>query len=198
MRLQLDKPRFGQRLLRGNSSTETRKQEAQSGGTEPVHGMVTIAAMHMARPNEHHERLANALAGTWKGTETMHPSDWDPNGSKAPATATWNRALGNFVVIVDYCIHNQGQPDYQGHGVYTIDPENNDVLCHWFDNIAGQHELFRGSWTGDVLTMQSKSPMGYMQLRYDLSEPGKLKSSGKMSSDGENWKPMFDGLHARQ
>jgi len=40
--------------------------------------------------------------------------------------------------------------------------------------------------------------MGYMQLRYDLSVPGTLKSSGKMSPDGKSWQPMFDGVHERQ
>jgi hypothetical protein len=154
--------------------------------------------MHTPPPNEHHERLAKAFAGTWKGKETMHPSDWDPKGSTAAATTTWRRDLGNYALIVDYTIHNTGNPDYRGHGVYTIDPDNNDVLVHWFDSISGQHELFRGAWDGDVLTTQSKSPMGFMRLSYDISEPGKLKSSGKMSADGQTWKPMFDGVHERQ
>ncbi|MFT4512195.1 MAG: hypothetical protein ACI89X_001299 [Planctomycetota bacterium] len=78
--------------------------------------------MHMPPPNEHHERLAQAFAGTWKGTETMHPSDWDPKGSKAPATTAWRRDLGNYALIVDYEIHNEGHPNYRGHGVYTVEP----------------------------------------------------------------------------
>ena len=44
-----------------------------------------------------------------------------------------------------------------------------------------------------MLTIQSKTPMGYMRLSYDYSEANTLKNSADMSQDGESWSRMFDG-----
>jgi hypothetical protein len=153
--------------------------------------------MHCPPPNEHHQLLAR-FAGTWHGKETMHPSEWSPETMVLDATTTWRVDLGGFVLITDYEQHKDGQPTYRGHGVYTVDPESNEVVLHWFDQMAGQREEFRGSWTGQQLTLQSKNQMGFMRLHYDLSVDGQLKTRGEMSADGENWKPMFDGEHSRQ
>ena len=153
--------------------------------------------MHMPSPNEHHQRLSR-FEGTWRGKETMHPSQWDPNGGVSDAITTWRTDLGGFVSIVDYRQERDGQIAYAGHGVYTIDPQTNEVVLHWFDSMAGQHEEFRGTWDGDVLTMQSKNPMGFMRLQYDFSQPCKMTNFGEMSQDGQTWSRMFDGVHESQ
>jgi len=143
-------------------------------------------------PNEHHQRLAR-ITGTWSGTEKMHPSPWIPEGAEATSTVTWRSDLSGFVLIGDYRQTMGDTVTYQGHGVYTIDPQSNEVVLHWFDTMGGQREEFRGSWDGDVLTIQSKNAMGHMRLRYDFSEDGRLLNSAEMSPDGENWNRMFDG-----
>lgn len=153
--------------------------------------------MHMPSPNEHHQRLAR-LAGTWQGKEKMYPSQWDPNGSEATATIDARVDLAGFVVVVDYRQLKGEQVVYAGHGVYTIDPQNHDVVLHWFDVMGGQCEQFRGRWDGDVLTTQSNNAMGSMRLRYDLSASGKLISSSELSPDGRQWSRMFDGTYEKQ
>ncbi|MFT7618401.1 MAG: hypothetical protein ACI97A_002044 [Planctomycetota bacterium] len=60
-------------------------------------------------------------------------------------------------------------------------------------------ELFRGSWDGDVLTLESKNVIGHnMRLAHDFSEVGKLNTKGSISQDGQNWAPRFDGDYVRQ
>jgi hypothetical protein len=153
--------------------------------------------MQMPTPDAHHQKLA-AFAGTWTGTETMHPSPWDPNGRTCDARTTWRVDLAWFVVVVDYAQSKNGQQTYHGHGVYTIDPQNHEVVLHWFDVMGGQREEFRGAWQGAVLTLTSKNPMGFMRLTYDLSKPGTLQNRGEMSPDGKQWSALFDGVHRRQ
>lgn len=148
--------------------------------------------MDTPTPNEHHQKLTSK-AGTWKGTEHMHPSPWLPEGGDASSTATMRADLGGFVVVIDYEQQMGGQTTYQGHGVYTVDPQNHDVVLHWFDSMGGQHEEFRGRWEGQVLTLQSKNPMGHMRLTYDYSQDGVLKNHADMSPDGKTWNRMFDG-----
>lgn len=114
------------------------------------------------------------------------------------ATTTWRVDLGGFVLITDYEQHKDGQTTYRGHGVYTVDPASTEVVLHWFDQMSGQREEFRGTWNGDQLTLQSKNQMGFMRLQYDLSTEGRLVTRGEMSADGENWKAMFDGEHERR
>lgn len=153
--------------------------------------------MDMPSPNEHHNRLAR-LAGTWNGTETMHPSQWDSKGGEGTATTTWRQDLSGFVVITDYQQMRGDQVTYSGHGVYTIDPKSNEVVLHWFDVMGGQREEFRGTWDGDVLTMQSNNPHMSMRLTYDLGTAGQLTTKGEMSGDGKTWNTLFDGVHKKQ
>jgi len=153
--------------------------------------------MDMPSPNEHHERLAR-FAGTWGGTETMHPSQWDPKGGTCQATTTWRMDLAGFVLTTDYQQSRDGQVTYSGHGVYTIDPQSSEVVLHWFDVMGGQREEFRGTWNGDALTIQSNNPHMSMRLTYDLSTPGKLINKGEMSNDGQSWNTLFDGEHTKQ
>ena len=148
--------------------------------------------MNAPRPDEHHEKLTS-LAGTWSGNEKMHPSPWLPDGGEATSTVVMRAALGGFAVVIDYEQRMGDAVTYSGHGVYTVDPQSRDVVLHWFDSMGGQHEEFRGSWSGDVLTVQSRTPMGFMRLSYDYSAPDTLKNSAEMSSDGEMWTRMFDG-----
>lgn len=50
--------------------------------------------MHMPKPTEHHAKL-EMLAGQWQGTETMYPSQWDPEGGTAIGRNDIRLALSN-------------------------------------------------------------------------------------------------------
>ncbi|MCA8952447.1 MAG: DUF1579 family protein [Planctomycetes bacterium] len=154
--------------------------------------------MEMPKLTAEHEKLA-LLAGTWKGTETMHPSQWAPDGMTAEAVTTSRVGLTGFVVITDYEQRVGGQATFVGHGVYTIDPKQGGVLLYWFDSMGGTCEEFRGNWQGDVLTLTSDtSPMGHMRLTYDFSQAGKLASAMDTSPDGQQWSRMFDGVYSKE
>jgi len=153
--------------------------------------------MDLPKPGADHERLEK-LAGPWAGTETMHPSPWDPKGGKAEAVTRGRISLGGFAVVVDYEQRRDGRVTFEGHGVYLWDGEAREVVLHWFDSMGGGREEFRGSWDGDRLTLTSKNPMGYARMLYDFSEPGRLSSAMDMSKDGESWSRLFDGSYQHE
>jgi hypothetical protein len=154
-------------------------------------------AMGMPKPGDDHKRLEK-LAVTWQGTETMYPSQWDPNGGEAQGTTRGRSALGGFAVVVDYEQTRDGKSTFEGHGVYTWDDKAKEVVLHWFDSMGQGREEFRGSWDGDGerLTLTSRNPMGHTRMLYDFSERGALSSSMEMSQDGQSWSKLFDGRYA--
>lgn len=150
--------------------------------------------MEMPKPSADHQRL-HKLAGNWTGTETMHPSPWDPKGGTAEATTRARVDLDGFVVVVDYEQRRGGQRTFAGHGVYTWDAHGKQVVLHWWDTMGQGVEEFCGAWTGDRLTLQSKSPMGHARLTYDYSKAGAMTSRMEMSQDSKTWTAMFDGSY---
>jgi Protein of unknown function (DUF1579) len=153
--------------------------------------------MEMPKPNAEHKQLER-LAGIWQGTETMHPSQWDAKGGKADGTTRSRVALSGFAVLTDYEQSRGGKCTFEGHGVYTWDAHEKQVVLHWFDSMGQGAEQFRGAWQGDVLTLASKSPMGHARLTYDLSKPGVMKSAMETSQDGASWTKLFDGSYTRR
>lgn len=153
--------------------------------------------MDMPQPSAGHRQLEK-LAGTWQGTETMHPSQWDPKGGTATGTSRVRMALGGFAAIVDYEQARDGHVTFSGHGVYTYDGEANEIVLHWFDCMGSPPEIFRGTFEGERLTVTSRNQMGFARLIYDHSEPGVLVSSMEMSPDGTTWATLFDGTYRRK
>lgn len=153
--------------------------------------------MEMPKPGPGHEKLAS-FTGTWSGEETMHPSPWDPKGGKANATTSGRVICDGFYVAGDYEQKRGGQVTFRGHSVIGFDDKTQEVVMHWFDSMGMGAELFRGKWKGDVLTLQSRSPMGHARLTYDFQEQGTLRTRMEMSQDGAQWAPMFDGAYHKK
>jgi hypothetical protein len=83
-------------------------------------------------PNEQHRRL-ELLAGVWRGTETMHPSQWDPNGGTAEGTNEIRVALNGFALVTDYRQLRDGQPtwDMSRPGIMGSRMETSNDGAEW-------------------------------------------------------------------
>ncbi len=152
--------------------------------------------MEMPQPTDAHVSLGR-LAGQWSGEEQMFPSEWDPKGGVAKGSNSARVTLGGFAVVTDYEQERDGQTTFSGHGVWTVDPNDQEKECvlYWFDSIGMGLEVFRGGWDGDVLTVQSRNSMGHARLTHDLSERGVIRTRMETSTDGERWTPMFEGRY---
>lgn len=153
--------------------------------------------MNMPQPGDGHRRL-ELLTGTWRGKETMHPSDWDPQGGTAEGVNTSRVALGGFAVINDYEQTKEGKTTYEGHGIYTYDANEDRYTLYWLDSIGSPPEIFTGNFEGNVLTMVSRGERMQARLTYDMTNPDRMVSAMDMSADGKEWKRLFDAVYERQ
>ena len=153
--------------------------------------------MEMPKPTPGHSRL-EALAGHWEGEETMHPSQWDPEGGIAVGRRTSRLALNGFALISDYEQERDGVITYTGHGVWSFDPSEDLYALHWFDCMGSPPEVFLGRFEGDVLTVAHGGPGMHARLTYDLTDPQHLLTKMEMSQDGATWSTLFDGRHERR
>lgn len=151
--------------------------------------------MDMPQPSAGHRRL-EVLAGNWEGTETMHPSQWDPKGGEAVGRTTSRLAVGGFALISDYEQERSGTVTFSGHGVYTYDPKTEVYSLYWIDSIGSPPEVFLGRFVGDVLTLSHGGPM-HVRLTWDVSDDGRLGSTMEMSDDGVTWNTLFDAEYRR-
>lgn len=152
--------------------------------------------MDMPTPAAGHRKFEQ-LAGRWEGTETMHPSDWDPKGGTAHGTTINRIALNGFALITDYEQTREGAVTFAGHGVYTYDAGADRYTLHWLDSIGSPMEVFTGGFDGEILSLGHGGPGMHARLRWDLGEPGQMGWSMQMSPDGKRWNKLFDALYRR-
>lgn len=153
--------------------------------------------MQMPRPGPGHLQLER-FAGSWEGEETMHPSQWDPQGGTAIGRTRGVRSLAGFATIVDYEQERDGEVTFSGHGVYTYDSTNERIVLHWFDCMGSPPEIFTGRFDGDVIVMAHGGPGMHARMTYDLREKDVMLSKMEMSADGRSWMRLFDGVYRRR
>jgi hypothetical protein len=152
--------------------------------------------MDMPKPSPGH-RLLEKLAGTWEGEETMHPSQWDPEGGAAIGRNRHELSLGGFALIADYEQERDAAITFTGHGVYTYDPAEDRITLHWFDSLGSPPEVFVGGFEGEILTLSHGGPGMHARMTYDFSTPESMKGMMEMSPDGKEWKVLFEATYGR-
>jgi uncharacterized protein YodC (DUF2158 family) len=150
--------------------------------------------MEMPSPSPGHSRLA-ALAGHWQGEETMHPSQWDPEGGTALGRMKSRMILNGFALVSEYEQERGGAITFAGHGVFTFEAGSGLYSLHWFDCLGSPPEIFAGRFEGDILTLAHGGPGMHARMTYDLTDPRILVSRMEMSADGEVWNRLFDGRY---
>jgi hypothetical protein len=144
------------------------------------------------------QRLSELLSGTWRGEETLFPSEWDPVGG--PAFGTWivHPSLDGFAILVDYIEERDGKVVYRGHGVHGWDAAAGCFLVYWFDNIGVMpRQATRARLDGNRYTYESNDgPRGWTRMTYSWDD-GRFEFRIDKSADAKTWKPMHDGRYTR-
>lgn len=152
--------------------------------------------MDMPRAGEAHRKL-QALVGSWSGQEQLHPSPWDPAGGPAQCEVENHLALDGFAVIHDYTQRRDGQVNFQGHGVFRYDANEDIYQLHWFDSLGQAPSTFRGTFEESRLRLQSSSRGGHTRTTWDLSDAGQIHYRMEISADGEQWQLFSEGTYRR-
>jgi len=154
--------------------------------------------MEMPRPQAEHEKL-KALAGSFTGEETMHPSPWDPQGGTATATTESRMDMDGFYLVTNYVQSRGGQVTYRGHGVFGYDAREKCYLMWWFDSMGiTSASPAKGKWEGDTLMFEHKTPMGHARYTYTLKSGGTYTFGIANSQDGKQWANFMDGTYKRK
>jgi len=148
----------------------------------------------MPKPTGNHRRLAS-FVGAWTGTETCHPSPWDPRGGAAKGSFTYSMALDGFYLVSDYRQERDGLPDFLGHGVYGFDAAAGRYTMDWFDSMGGRVRA-EGRWEGDALIFESRNPTTCARYVHGF-EGGEYVFRLDLAPDGAAWRPMLEGRYRR-
>lgn len=106
-----------------------------------------------------HDVLEDFL-GHWRGTTLIAASVRGPERS-ASAEVSFTRAAGGVAVVQSYRHVEADGSHFEGHGVFTLDPDHHDVLWYYVDSLgqpAGAPA--RCSWVDDVLRVERHSDRG--------------------------------------
>ena len=109
------------------------------------------------KPTPIHEALLKGV-GDWEGTLTMILPGMPPMVEDATETVT---ALGKFHTLSDFRCEFMGIP-YQGHGTTSYDPEKEELLNTWSDNMGPFTQIMRGKY--DLKT-------GVCEMRWEAPGP---------------------------
>src|SRR3989442_10238916 len=71
------------------------------------------AMIQVPKLTQAHEKL-KTLVGTWRGTETIHPSPFDKKGGQATGIVNNRLAIDGFAVIQDYEQQRDGRTNFRG------------------------------------------------------------------------------------
>ncbi|MFI5402589.1 MAG: hypothetical protein ACHQ1G_06595 [Planctomycetota bacterium] len=141
------------------------------------------------------------LVGTWRATETLHPSPWTPTGGTAEATLVARQALDGRALVQEY-----RREDYEALGVMLRDGEQYELF--WFDKLEppgpakgrgdlGSSDDPRSGGLGDRLVLEREGPLGRARYTYDLLRDGEFAFRIERSRDGKDWRRFLDARYVR-
>ncbi len=153
--------------------------------------------MEIPTPGAAHQKLER-LVGFWRGEERVYPSPWDPKGGEAVGRVRNRLALDGFVLIHEYEQERHGRIALKGHAVLRWDATRDGYVLVWFDSLDMPPTEFEGEFEGDVLTLTSEDPKGWIRAVWDFGVEGRYSYLMESSPDGTEWKPLMEGEYLRE
>ncbi len=141
--------------------------------------------MEMPKVGAAHAALL-AFAGEWEGTELVEASAWG-KGGPATGRTSFRADLDGFALIQDYVQLKDSLVTFRGHGVFTVDPETQEVLWYWFDSMGFPPEQpARGRFDGNVLTLLRVTARGSARYVHDIGpQEYRFSIENKLAGDAD-------------
>ncbi|TAP44250.1 DUF1579 family protein [Arthrobacter sp. S39] len=115
--------------------------------------------MNRPQPGTVHAVLENFL-GSWRGTTRLAASAWGPERT-ATAEVNYVRAAGGYAVVQSYRHTEADGTHFEGHGVFTVDPDHEDVLWYYVDSLGlPPGTPARCTWVDGILRVERHSDRG--------------------------------------
>lgn len=133
--------------------------------------------------------MLGRFVGTWRASETLHPSPWNPEERAAEATLVARLALGGSALLMEY-----RRGDYEGIGVMR--GGGAEVSLWWFDTL-GPPGPAKGGVRGEGIVLEGESPLGRARYTYAFVRDGEFTFRVEHSKDGKDWRCYVEARYVR-
>lgn len=142
------------------------------------------------------------FAGTWTTDGTIAQGPWG-TGGKFTGTATAEWLPGNF--FLQSQSESKMPPEIGGDSKAVMlmgyDSQQNVYTSDRFSSM-GQHEVSKGTLSGDTWTWTSSSNYGGMEIQGKMTiktlSPTSYTLKYEVSMDGKNWTPFMEGKASKK
>ena len=146
--------------------------------------------MNAPQPGTVHAVLEDFL-GHWRGTTRLAPSTWGPERS-AVAEISFTRAAGGFAVVESYRHTEANGTHFDGHGVFTVDPDHHDVLWYYVDSTGlSPGTPVRCTWVEGVLRVERHSDRGTARHTFQVADGVLTYSAELRLGEGHSFVPFM-------
>jgi hypothetical protein len=146
--------------------------------------------MNPSQPGTVHAVLEDFL-GHWRGTTRLASSAWEPERSAA-AEISFTRAAGGFAVVQSYRHTETDGSHFDGHGVFTVDPDHNDVFWYYVDSMGlPPGTPARCTWVDGVLRVERHSDRGTARHTFRVADGVLTYSAELRLGDGHSFVPLM-------
>lgn len=130
-----------------------------------------------------HPALA-PLLGRWRGSTILAAGPWGPERT-VDAEVSYRPMAGGIGVVQSYRHVEADGTHFEGHGIFTVDPDHNDVLWYYVDSTGvPPAAAVRCTWHDGVIRLERPSSAGW--TRHAISvEAGVLQHISELRATRE-------------
>ncbi len=112
-------------------------------------------------PSPHDHPALSSLLGHWRGSTRLAAGPWGP-ARTVDAEVTYRRVAGGFAVVQSYRHLEADGTHSEGHGIFTLDPDHQDVFWYYVDSHGPAPEgPARCTWHDGVLRVERHGSAGW-------------------------------------
>ena len=149
--------------------------------------------MDRLQPGSAHEAL-EIFVGRWLGTTELAASHWGP-ARTAAAELTFTRAAGGFAVVQTYRHTEADGSHFEGHGVFTVDPDHDETLWYYVDSMGRPPAApARGVWHGSMLTVERHSDRGTARHTFRVDQGVLIHTAELRLGEAQDFSPFMTSI----
>lgn len=167
--------------------------------------------MERTLPNRGPDALAGFL-GSWHGSTRFVGGPWGPERT-VEAEVTYRPVAGGFAVVQSYRHLEPDGTHFEGHGMFTLDPDHQNVFWYYVDTASpvpgaparctwheGTLRVERGGsagWTRHTLSVDGGVLTHVTELRTRVNTPAGDESGGGADGNGSAYVPFMTSTFQR-
>jgi hypothetical protein len=138
-----------------------------------------------------------AFLGHWRGNAELAVSPWGP-ARTVYAEVSFTPAAGGHAVVQSYRHSEADGSHFEGHGVFTVDPDHGDTLWYYVDSTGRPPEMpARGQWQDGVLRLERRSTRGTARHSFRVEGGVLIHTAELRMGDATEFSPFMTAVCRR-